>query len=81
MSEIDWDEVDAALWTERALGVRKALLRAFTPHLEVTFGTPVSRAETLPLVDGNEAQWLLTRRRDLVDECVALTLREPRWLQ
>lgn len=73
MSEIDWDEVSDALWT------KQALLRTFTPHLEVTFGTPTSLTE--PLVDVDEVRWLLTRRRDLVDECVALTLREPTWLE
>lgn len=31
-------------------------------------------------VDPNEARAALTRRRDLVDECVAVTLREPTWL-
>jgi hypothetical protein len=36
--------------------------------------------ELAPLVDLVEAARLLTRPRDLVDECVAVTLREPTWL-
>lgn len=72
-------EVDGPWWNEAAVRMLGDLLRAWGADLG-PLPRPGPRFELVPLVDVREAARRLTRRRDLVDACVEVTLREPTWL-